>query len=67
MDEKITLNLEADSISVLALNMGRVAVEVDGIGLAELIDAINDNGYSLRIADEPGQLIVEGQLPDITG
>lgn len=67
MDEKITLNLEADSINVLALNMGRIAVEVDGIGLAELIDAINDNGYSLRIADEPGQLIVEGQFPDITG
>lgn len=67
MDEKITLNLEADSINVLALNMGRIAVEVDGIGLAELIDAINDNGFSLRIADEPGQLIVERQLPDITG
>ena len=67
MSEKITLNLEADSINVLVLDMGRITVEVDGIGLAELIDATNDNGYSLRIADEPGQMIVEGQLPDITG
>lgn len=67
MNEKITLNLEADSINMLALKMGRIAVEVAGIVLAELIDAINDNVFSLRIANEPAQLIVEGQLPGITG
>lgn len=65
MDEKITLNLEADRINVLALNMGKISVEVDGVKLAELIDVVNKNGWSLRIADEPGQLIVEDPFPTI--
>lgn len=63
---KFCLNIEADSINVLALNMGRIAVEVDGIELAELINVVCDNGYSLRIADTPGQLVVEDPLPPIT-
>ncbi|HDS5592581.1 TPA: hypothetical protein QHU17_004010 [Enterobacter hormaechei subsp. xiangfangensis] len=62
---KISLNVEADSVNVLALNMGKIAVEVDGIELEQLIDVVNDNGFSLRIADEPGQLIVEDPLPPI--
>ncbi|HEN4996613.1 TPA: hypothetical protein U6I48_002104 [Klebsiella aerogenes] len=62
---KFSLNVEADSINVLALNMGRIAVEVDGVELTELIDVVSDNGYSLRIADEPGQLIVEDPIPPI--
>ncbi|EMV8530942.1 hypothetical protein AADE18_004652, partial [Salmonella enterica] len=49
---KLCLNLEADRINVLALNMGRIAVEVDGIDLAELIDVVCDNGYSLRVVEE---------------
>lgn len=61
---KLSLNLEADSINVLALNRGKIAVEVDGVELAELVDVVNDNGYTLRIADKPGQLIVEDPLPD---
>lgn len=60
---KLCLNVEADSISVLALNLGRIAVEVDGIELAELIDVVCDNGYSLRVADEPGKLLIEDPLP----
>ena len=28
---KLSLNVEADAINVLALNMGRIAVDVDGI------------------------------------
>lgn len=60
---KLSLNVEADSINVLALNMGRIAVEVDGIELAQLIDVVCDNGYSLRIADKPGQLVIEDPLP----
>ncbi|SNY61235.1 DUF5983 family protein [Enterobacter sp. CC120223-11] len=60
---KLSLNVEANSINVLALNMGRIAVEVDGIELAELIDVVCDNGYSLRIADEPGKLLIEDPLP----
>jgi len=60
---KLSLKVEADSINVLALSMGRIAVEIDGIELAQLIDVVCDNGYSLRIADEPGKLLVEAPLP----
>ncbi|MHC2596213.1 hypothetical protein ACVLVH_001834 [Kluyvera sp. 1366] len=56
---KIGLNLNADSINVLALNMGKIAVEVDGIELAELIAEVNAQGLTLRIAEEPGEVIVE--------
>ncbi|PVZ87417.1 hypothetical protein C9426_12655 [Serratia sp. S1B] len=50
---KIDLNIEADSILVLGLNRGRIAVDVDGIELAELIKAINHHGYSLQKIREP--------------
>ena len=60
---KLSLTVEADAINVLALNMGRIAVDIDGIELAALIDVVSDNGYSLRVADEPGKLIVEDPLP----
>ncbi|WP_034461537.1 DUF5983 family protein [Buttiauxella noackiae] len=60
---KVSLNIEADAISVLALNMGRIAVDIDGISLSELIDVVCDNGYSLRIADAPGKLLIEDPLP----
>lgn len=56
---KIDLNISADSINVLALNMGKIAVNVDGIELAELIAAVNAQGLTLRIAEEPGEVIVE--------
>lgn len=62
---KVSLNIEADAINVLALNMGRFAVDIDGIELANLIDMVCDNGYSLRIADAPGKLIVEDPLPPV--
>lgn len=60
---KLSLTVEADAINILALNMGRIAVDIDGIELADLIDVVNQNGYSLRVANEPGQLIVEDPLP----
>ena len=60
---KLCLNVKANSISVLALNLGRIAVEVDGIELAELIDVVCDNGYSLSVADEPEKLLIEDPLP----
>ncbi|MDX7991707.1 DUF5983 family protein [Xenorhabdus littoralis] len=56
---KIGLNLNADSINVLALNMRKIAVDVDGIEIAELIAAVNAQGLTLRIAEEPGEVIVE--------
>ena len=49
---KLALTLEADSINAQALNMGRIVVDVDGIELAELINKVAENGYSLRVADE---------------
>lgn len=50
---KLSLTVEADAINVLVLNMGRIAVDIEGIELANLIDVVCDNGYSLRIADAP--------------
>ena len=49
---KLALTLEADSINVQALNMGRIVVDVDGIKLAELINKVAENGYSLRVVDD---------------
>ncbi|EED1846525.1 DUF5983 family protein [Escherichia coli] len=49
---KLALTLEADSINVQALNMGRIVVDVDGVNLAELINVVCDNGHSLRVVDE---------------
>ncbi|SEO99458.1 DUF5983 family protein [Enterobacter sp. NFIX58] len=60
---KLSLTVEADTVNVLALNGGRIAVDIDGIELAALIDVVSDNGYSLRVADTPGKLVVEDQLP----
>ncbi|HEM7537944.1 TPA: hypothetical protein U2J48_001507 [Enterobacter hormaechei] len=60
---KLSLTVEADAINVLALNMGRIVIDIDGIALADLINVVCDNGYSLRIADTPGKLVVEDPLP----
>jgi len=60
---KLSLTVEADAINVLALNMGRIAIDIDGIELADLINVVCDSGYSLRIADTPGKLVVEDPLP----
>ncbi|NAK95447.1 hypothetical protein GUB46_25375, partial [Escherichia coli] len=49
---KLALTLEADSVNVQALNMGRIVVDIDGIELAELINKVAENGYSLRVVDE---------------
>ncbi|MCP8721319.1 DUF5983 family protein [Escherichia coli] len=60
---KLSVNVEADTINVLALNAGRIAVDIDGIELAALIDVVCDNGYSLRVADSPGKQVIEDPLP----
>lgn len=62
---KLSLTVETDSINVLAFNIGRIAVDIDGIELADLINVVCDNGYLLRVADEPGKLIVEDPLPPV--
>lgn len=56
---KLALTLEADSINVQALNMGRIVVDVDGVTLAELINVVCDNGYSLRVVDESDRTSAE--------
>jgi hypothetical protein len=63
---KVSLNIEANAINVLALNMGRIAVDIDGIELTDLIAAVNQNGCTLRIADEPGKVIVGSSLSPFT-
>lgn len=52
---KLSLMLEADSINVQALNMGRIVVDVDGVNLTELINNVAENDYSLRVAEESDQ------------
>ncbi|HAT1684936.1 TPA: hypothetical protein I8Y21_005758 [Klebsiella oxytoca] len=63
---KLSLTVEADTVNVLALNMGRISVDIDGIELADLINVVCDNGCTLQIADEPGKVIVESTLPPFT-
>lgn len=41
---KLSLTLEADTINVQALNMGRISVDIDGIELTNLINVVCDNG-----------------------
>ena len=60
---KLALTLEADSINVQALNMGRIVVDVDGVTLAELINVACDNGYSLRVVDESDRTSAERTPP----
>lgn len=62
---KLSLTVEADAINVLALNMGRIAIDIDGIELTDLINVVCDNGYSLRVADEPGKRVAEDSLPPV--
>lgn len=64
---KISLNVEADSINVLALNMGKIAVEVDGVDIQALLAIINDNGYTLTIAETPGTVVIAAPLPVTAG
>ncbi len=52
---KLALTLEADSINVQTLNMGRIVVDVDGVNLTELINKVAENGYSLRVVDKSDQ------------
>ncbi|EGO4654263.1 hypothetical protein IT020_005050, partial [Escherichia coli] len=63
---KLSLMPEADSLNVQALNMGRIVVDVDGIELAELINMVCDNGYSLRVVDESDQTSAECTPPFAT-
>ena len=54
---KLALTLEADSINVQALNMGRIVVDVDGIELAELINVVCDT-YIVDALTSPGFILI---------
>lgn len=60
---KISVNIEAGALAAMPLNGGRIAVDMDGIELSQLVDAVNAHGTLLRIADQPGQIVVEDSLP----
>ena len=51
----LSLTPEADGINVQAMNMGRIVVDIDGVNLAELINNVAENGYSLRVVEESDQ------------
>ena len=52
---KLALTLEADSINVQALNMGRIVVDVDGVNLAELINKVAKTVIHFVLLDESDQ------------
>ncbi|MEL5428916.1 DUF5983 family protein [Serratia nevei] len=62
---KLSLTVEADTVNIPALNMGRIAVNIDGIALSQRLDVVNQNGYSLRVAYAPGKQVVEDLLPPV--
>ncbi|HDC2122146.1 TPA: hypothetical protein O7X39_004588 [Salmonella enterica] len=60
---KLSMTVEADTVNVLALNMGRIAVDIDGIELADLTDVVCDNGHSLRVVDNSDRQVVDDPRP----
>jgi len=65
---KLSLTLEADAVNILALNMGRIVVDIDGINLSALIEALNNNGCTLLLASEPAHVVasLENRAPFTT-
>ena len=59
---KLSLTPEADSVNVQALNMGRIVVDIDGVNLAELINMVCDNGYSLRVVDQSDRTATDSKV-----
>ena len=57
------MTLEADSVNVQALDMGHIVVDIDGVNLAELINMVCDNGYSLRVVDESDRTSTDSTPP----
>ncbi|WP_238712974.1 MULTISPECIES: DUF5983 family protein [Tenebrionibacter/Tenebrionicola group] len=59
----MTVCVEARAASVLPLSNGQLAVDMEGVTLADLVDAINQSGGTLRIADKPGHIVTGTPLP----
>lgn len=62
---KPSQTVEPDTFNVLVHNMGRIAMDIDGIELADQTNVVCDNGYTHRVADEPGKLVIEDPLPPV--
>lgn len=60
---EISVNIEVGALTAIPLNGGRIAVDMDGIELSQLVNAVNVHGTLLRIADQPGQIVVESPVP----
>lgn len=56
---KISLEIETSAVGITAQNAGRITVDMDGIELSQLVDAVNAHGTLLRIAKQPGRIVVE--------
>lgn len=67
----LSLTIEADAVNILALNMGRIVVDIDGINPSAFIEAINNSGCTLLLASEPApaaaNLQNRGPLPTEQG
>lgn len=63
---KLSVNVKAGAISVLALNVGRIAVDIDGIELSELVATVNQNGGVLRVSSERDNDTDANPLPPFT-
>lgn len=59
---KISLTVTADAAMVMALNAGQITVEIDGVELPALIEAVNQHGCSLQVASQPGEIVITAPL-----
>lgn len=60
---KLSLSLEADAIKILDPNMGRIALDIDGVESDELIHTASEDGCLLQHASEIGETM---PLPSAT-
>lgn len=59
----MTVSVKARAVSVLTLSTGQLAVDMEGVALADLVDAVNQSGGTLQIADKPGHIVTGTPLP----
>ncbi len=59
----MTVSVEARAVSVLTLNNGQLAVDMEGVALTDLVNAVNQSGGTLQIADKPGHIVTGAPLP----
>lgn len=55
---KMSLNITADAAMVMAPSAGQITVELDGVELPSLIEAVNQHGCLLQVAHQPGEIVI---------